>query len=75
MTSNRHIPITCPKCGHIMELGDSEDTLDSDNDWDNGRWEEAFTCFKCKTEFTMNIHFDITITAIDLAWVEGKEDE
>ena len=73
--SNRYIPITCPKCGYPMQLGNSEDTLDTEEGWDNGKWEEAFTCPKCKAEFTMNVHFNVEITAINLAWVEEKEDE
>lgn len=72
---NGDTPITCPKCGHTMQLRDSEDSIDLSLGWDSGCWEEGFTCPNCKTEFTMNIHFDITVTAIDLAWYEGMEDE
>lgn len=72
--SNRYIPIACPKCGHPMKLGDSDDTIDSDNSWDAGQWEECFTCPQCQTEFSMNVKYDITITSIEVAYIEGKED-
>ena len=63
---NKHLPVTCPYCGNVMELGDSDDTIDYDYDWDTGWWKEVYTCSKCKKDFNAEITFDITISNVEV---------
>lgn len=63
---NKHLPVTCPYCGNVMELGNSDDTIDNGEDWDSGWWREIFICSKCKKDFGAEVTFTITVDNIEV---------